>query len=423
MHQYLLFFLLSLLYISPNNAQNQENSCASFSFTFEGKPNEDSINVHTFAGVGRDSSRLLTINNLLSGKNTLLWQKNPPFVDRHDYYWLCFRLINTTDDTLKKGIWTSTFDYSKLYVIKNNALVETTIRGRLTPLSIRPVFNHYRTFHIELLPKSHVDYYLNYYFEVKRTFEDSIFLFNPSRLADVHKRRSVENDFGIKWGDFVFNVLFILMFMTLVFYYVFPRNSAFLYYIGYLFFITCYYINFQNLYYQFHPELATVLPHFYVLEMMTSYGCYAFYNLFVIQFSDTGKSYPRLIKIARYFNVSLLILVPIHCLTTYYAGKAANHFLFIAVKIITLLVSCYMLFSIFKDGKSKLNAFIYLGTICLLLFVLRGTIETMTELFNFYPNNWFNNLDNNYQIVGIKLGVVLESIFFSIGLIFKGKQL
>ena len=423
MYKYLLFFLLSLLYISPNNAQNLQNNCTPFTFTFEGKADEDSINVHTFAGVGRDSTRQLTLNKILTQKNALNWQKNPPFIDRHDYYWRCFRLVNATDDTLKKGIWSSYFDHSNLYVLRNNALVATTISGRFAPLSIKLDFNAYRTFHLELPPKSETDYYINYYFEVKRTFHDSIFLFSPSRLARVHERRFAEEAFNIKRDNFLFNSLFILMFMTLIFYYVFPRNLAFLYYMGYLFFILCYYANSGNLYYGFYPKLDGIRPYFYVLEMLTSYGCYAFYNLFVIQFSDTGKSYPRLIKIARYFNVALLTLVPIHCLTTYYAGTAANHFLFVSVKIITLTVSCWMLLSIVKHGKSKLNAFIYIGTTCLLLFVLRGTIETITELFNFYPNNWLNNLDDNYPLVGIKLGVILENIFFSIGLIFKGKQL
>jgi signal transduction histidine kinase len=425
MKQQYLIIPISLFFLFIQSLRAQEAvPPASFSYTFTGADNEDSINVHTFAGVGHDSSRERTIHHLLSNPNALSWQVNPPKPDYYTYNWACFRLINATKDTVKRYMWVEySFDYLKLYKIKDNVLVDSIIRGRFPPLSMKYALNHQRTFYIELLPQSQTDYYFNYYFDLKRSFRDSIFLLNPTRLQEAHQRRLEFEEYDIKWDDFLFNFLFILVFMTIIQYYIFPRNFAFLYYIGYLFFIFFYYFNYNNIYYRFYPQLDGLRPYFYLIEIITSYGCYAFYNLFIMQFSDAGKSYPPLIKIARFFNILWLVLIPIHCLLTYYVSTSANHYLFIGVRIVALIISFYTFYLVVKYGKSKLNAFLYIGTTCLLFFVLRGTFETITELLNFYPNNWFNNLDDNYRFVGIRLGVLLESICFSIGLIFKGKQL
>jgi signal transduction histidine kinase len=397
---------------------------ALYSYTFTGEVNEDSLIVNTFAGIGRDSSRALTINNFVNNPSALSWQVNCPKSDAYVFNWACFRLINATNDTIKRYIWMEhTFDYMKLYKTINNVLVDSSIRGRFSPLSMKYALNHQRTFYIEIPPQSQSDYYFNYYYEIKRAFRDTIYLLNPTRLSDVHQRRLEFEDYEIRFDDFLFNFLIILVFMTLIQYYIFPRNFAFLYYIGYLFFLFLYYFNANNIYYRFYPQLDILRPYFYLFEIIASYGCYAFYNLFIMQFSDAGKHYPFLVKYSRFFNLLWLTLIPIHCLLTYYASTSVSHYVFITFRIIALLASFYTFSLIIKFGKSSLNIFIYIGTSCLLFFVLRGTFETITELLNIYTNNWLNNLDENYRIVGIRLGVLLESIFFSIGLIFKGKQL
>jgi signal transduction histidine kinase len=417
----LFFFSLLCLFIQPTTAQ-QASPFDQFSYTFEGKPNEDSINVHTFAGIGHDSSRRLKIGDLVSNPNVLFWHINPSQPNSYVLNWACFRLINATNDTIRKAIFMSNFDYIKLYKINNNVLIDSVIRGRFSPLNHKNAMYEQRTFYIELPPKSQSDFYMTHYFKIKRTFSNDIFLLHDSKLNDARKRHLDVEIFDMKMDNFLFNFLFVLMFMTVIQYFIFPRNSAFLYYFGYLFFLVFYYFNYNNIYYRYYAELDVFRPHFYLFEIITSYGCYAFYNLFVIQFSEVGKGNLLIHKIARVFNISLLVFVPIHCLTMYYVNFSVNHYLFIAIKIVTLLASCYMFFLIIKYGKSKLNAFIYIGATILLLFVLRGTIETLTELFNFYPNNFLNKLDENYPIIGIRFGVILESICFSIGLIFKGKQ-
>ncbi len=416
-----LFFFTSL-FIPAATAQNAP-PIAPFSYTFEGKPHEDSLYVLNFAGAWGDATHALTIQNILA-HDTLNWQIQPTDNDRHVYYWVRFRLINKTNDTIKRAIFThSSFDYMNLYTVKNNVVADSIKRGRFAPLSIKGGFCHQRTFIIELPPQAQADYYFTYYFQIKRGFKDSIYLLNADHLSAAYTRKIEAENFDMRMDYFLFNFLIVLMFMTLIQYFIFPRNTAFLYYLGYLFFITFYYFNYNNIYYRYYAELDVFRPHFYFIEIITSYGCYAFYNLFIMQFSETGKSYPPLIKYSRIFNYLWLALIPIHWFTMYYVSISANHYLFIGFRIIALIASFYTFFTIIEYSKNKLNNFLFIGTSCLFLFVLRGTIETITEMFNFYPDNFFNNLDENYPIIGIRLGVILESIFFSIGLIFKGKQL
>jgi signal transduction histidine kinase len=417
---YTIYFLC--LFFQPITAQ-QTTPFDQFSYTFEGKPNEDSINVHTFAGIGHDSSRRLKIADLVSNPNALSWQINRSKSNSYVLDWACFRLINSTNDTIRKYLWMYNFDYIKLYKVDNNRLVDSIIRGRFAPLNLENAVVEQRTFYIELPPKSQTDYYFNYYFEIKRYHTDSIFLLNAAKVKAAQQRHVDRESFDVKLDNFLFNFLIVLMFMTLIQYFIFPRNFAFLYYLGYLIFLVFYYFNYNNIYYRIHPQLDVLRPHFYFIEIITSYGCYVFYNLFIMQFSEVGKRYPNLIKYSRLFNFLWLILVPIHWFTIYYVSISASHYLFIAFRVIALMGSFYSFLLIIKYGKNKLNNFIFIGTSCLLLFVLRGTMETITELINFYPNNFFNNLDDIYPIIGIRLGVILESIFFSIGLIFKGKQL
>lgn len=419
--KYFILLFVVLICINPQNAQTPQNPFALFTFTFEGKPYEDSIDIQSFAGIGRDSSRQITIHTLLTQPKALTWQKNPNKINRHDYYWICFRLINTTKDTLKRFVWLPfSFDYIKSYKIKNNTLVASTIRGRLSPLSIKNAICLQKTFYIELPPQSQEDYYFNYYSLIKDNYPDSVFLFDQTRLFETHQRTLDHVEYDIKFNIFLFTFLIILILSTFIQYYIFPRNSAFLYYIGYLFFIGLYYLNKDIIHHRSMPTIDFLRPHFYLLDILFSYGCYAFYSFFIIKFSDAGKNYPLLIKWMHLFSVFLILLIPIHYVIMNYGSIAANHYLFIAVRVGILILSFNFFF---KYGTNTFNTFIYIGTAFLLLFILRGSIETISELLGLYPNNWLIQVAKKHRFIGIKLGVIVESIFFFIGLIFKGKQL
>ena len=164
MKQYFIISI-SLFFLSLHSLKAQEAlPSASYFYTFTGAPNEDSINVYTFAGVGHDSARVLTISSLLSNPNALSWQAHRPKAEDYVYNWLCFRLRNTTKDTIRKYIRSAyIFDYMKLYKITDNSVVDSTIRGRFIPLSMNYSFYEQKIFYIELLPYSEADYYFNYY--------------------------------------------------------------------------------------------------------------------------------------------------------------------------------------------------------------------------------------------------------------------
>ena len=156
---FILFFLLSTP-ITSTNAQNAPNPFASYTFFFEGYPEEDSINCHTFFGLGRDSFRQLTINHLLSKPDTLFWEKNTKKSDHHNYYWLCFRLINRTRDTIRRTLITHhCFDYMTLYSIDNHTVVDSIVRGRFPPLSIKNAVFYQKTFDLQIPPQSQKDFY------------------------------------------------------------------------------------------------------------------------------------------------------------------------------------------------------------------------------------------------------------------------
>jgi signal transduction histidine kinase len=423
MKNFLLFFSFFFI-IHPNTAQNSSDSFTPFSFTFDPKTPEDSINVHAFAGVGQDSSRQLTINDLLAHQNALTFSVTSAAVDYHTYNWLRFRLVNNSSDTLRRFIWMPyVFDYIKLYKTQKDAIENATVRGRMGPLSIKYAFAHERAFPIVLPPNSQSDYYLQYYFLIKRTYSDSVCLLSPSKFDQAIQNKIDEESPYISFDHFLFGFLLVLVLMSVIFYYIFPRNNAFLYYICYLVFIGLYYLNYNILYYRPTPNLDWVNPHFYIIEIITSYGCYGFYNLFIIKFTDLGKNHPVFLKITQFFIAFWLLLIPIHCFLTFSGYVAANHYIFIISRIIILFMGFLTFGMMIKFSQNRLNIFIYLGSGFLLLFVLRGTIETITELFNFYPNNWLNNLDEVYPFIGIRLGVIIESIVFTIGLIFRGKQL
>jgi signal transduction histidine kinase len=423
-HRFLTFLRLIFLFFYASLSAQEASHLPRFSFTFEEKTNEDSVNIHAFAGEIYDSTHRLTIGQIMAQPSTVAWQNNPPTSNHHNYYWTYFRLINHSKDTVRRFIWTVySFDYMKLYKISQNMLVDSIIRGRFSPLNMKYAINHQRTFYIELPPYSETDYYFNYYFEIKRGLIDSALLFNSSKLNVAHQQHLEKEAYDINWDNFLFTFLGILIFMTVIQYYSFVHNTAFLFYLGYLLFVGFYFFNQNNIHYRLYPTLDFMRPHFYLIEIIASNGCYAFYNLFIIKFSEVGKNYPPLIKISRFFTVLWIILIPIHCLITHYVSVSASNNLFVIVRIMALISSIITFLLFIKYAKSSLNIFIYLGSACLIFFVLRGSIETITEMLNFYPHNWLNDLDENYRFVGIKLGIILESIFFSIGLIFKGKQL
>jgi signal transduction histidine kinase len=424
MKKYILFLFIFFNLNAPNKAQNTSPDFSLFSYTFEGKTQEDSIDFYTFAGFGLDSSRQMSIKDVLTYQNILALQKRKPVFDNHKYYWACFRFINNTDDTLKKFMWSkTTFDSMTLYKIEQNAVVDATIRGRIPPLSMKNVLCQQRTFYIELKPHSQADYCFNYFFLIKHELNDSIFLFNQTRISDVHERLTVFEEPFIKFNNFLFTFLGILILMTLNQYFIFPRSRAFLYYVGYLFCIILYYFNSYNLYFRAFQDFNFLRPYFYLIEIMASYGCYAFYSLFILRFSDLDKrSYP-LVKITYFFIALWLGLIPLHCIIIHYWGFSINNYLFTFTRILVLVLGVYSFYLLLKYGKYSLNIFIYIGIGCLSLFVLRDFIETVTELADFYPHNWLNNLNEKYRFVGVRMGVILESIFFSIGLIYKGRQL
>ena len=420
---FILFFLLSTP-ITSTNAQNAPNPFASYTFFFEGYPEEDSINCHTFFGLGRDSFRQLTINHLLSKPDTLFWEKNTKKSDHHNYYWLCFRLINRTRDTIRRTLITHhCFDYMTLYSIDNHTVVDSIVRGRFPPLSIKNAVFYQKTFDLQIPPQSQKDFYFHYYSPVKNENKDSVFLLSPKKLEDRYLRELDYHDYDNKFNSFLFTFLVMVMLTSLTQYYIFPKDRSFLYYMGYLFSLFLYYINNTNIYYHSYSVLDFSRPHYYFLEIVFSYACYGFYILFIIQFAETKISHNTSNILMRIAMVSWVSLTLIYWFIMYYKNPASAQYLFMLTKVAFLFVGFYSFYFIIKYGKSTWNGFIYVGSACLLFFALRGIIETTTSVLNFYPNNWFSTLDDKYRFVSIRFGVILESIFFSIGLIFKGKQL
>ncbi|MFD2520853.1 histidine kinase [Emticicia soli] len=331
--------------------------------------------------------------------------------------WLRFRLKNTSGDTLKGLFSAGGSFYTTLYVTHNSKIMKVADASRLMPDSRRPF--RYDGAYIPIVIPSQATY--TYYVRInqfslkKVTIQPSLVTYKQEAL---NKEKTLYNDrFAMVINYSLIAILLFLGVFTLL-QYVLNRQQYILYYSLYLFAMSAFAIwgfehsPFVSYGIKYLPFFLTSLrQNFYVLVAQL------FYFLFISHFLLYTHSHKFITQTIRFLLKSIGVLIVLELLLTIVLHQYdLEIYLSIFTQVYLSVFGCLVLFYLYQI-KTQLAFYIKIGSTFLLLGGIFGFISSWlqwipqsSDLLEHYPNVFFNSC------------ILLEILFFSMGLVYKSVE-
>ncbi len=343
-------------------------------------------------------------------------EKNPfsIFTNTANVYWVRFRLENTSSDSVYGTLKVGVFDSLSLFKVG----VDTPlfVAGLLADVSQAdfPNLQYLKTKYglpIQLEAGETATFYLriknNFRFEEETA---SLMLYAANQDYIIQARQMFP--FLLFNGLFFGVLLFLLLFFGVQFFQ--NKDKAYGYYLLYLISTFAYFWwkfekanSLVNVLASFHPEWH------YFYEVPISIGIYFSYTFFVIHFMDVKKQNRRIYHFIKKGILVIAIYLLVNYLISFLIGFYASGLLHSIVRLIVLVPIIYVGYHLFRLNK-RLFAYILLGTSTLIL----GSIVTVTlsaNLLTHYVGPW------DVPLIPLKIGVMVEILFFSLGLGYKSR--
>ncbi|MFY7911776.1 MAG: histidine kinase [Emticicia sp.] len=332
--------------------------------------------------------------------------------------WLRFQLRNfSKTDTLKALFSAGSSFRTSVYIFDNQKLVNQASNDKLLPDQQRPFRFDGQYLPIIIPPKATYDFYV----EISR-FSMKKIRIQPTVVTyewEAKKKESdlYDNRFAIGSNYALLGILLFLALFTFL-QYLLNRQRYILYYSLYLFAMSAFVAwGFEHSSYGFFLLkyssllLISLRQNFYVL---VAQFCYF---LFIGEFLASTHSHPRIGKTNNFLLKSIGILIALEVLFTLILQRYDwEVYLSIFTQVFLSVLGALMLFYVYQI-KTKLAFYIKIGSTFLLLGGIFGFISSWmnwvpqsSDLLDHYPNVYFNAC------------ILLEILFFSMGLAYKATE-
>lgn len=335
-----------------------------------------------------DKTNKLTIEEAINSSNFHTSNQPVPNIGiSNSSFWLRFKIKNiTSEDQFLLELINPLLDEIEFYTIYSDKKYTVKKTGELEIFSKRK-YDHPSYIFDLIIPRDSTCYY---FLKIKSSEDMSLPIKLGTTISIMNSIRTKDLLFGLYSG------IMIVMFLYNTFIYLTTRDKSYLYYIGYILFVTLTQICFQGYTFQFlwgnYPWIAKQS----VILLSSFVGIGA--GEFVKTFLNTKSSYPRLTKVLNIFYFSYLI-----CIILSTIGINSTKLL----NITALLISAFILFIAIKlanEGNRSAKFFI----IAWLVFLI-GVIVYALKNMGILPYN-------NLTIYTMPAGSAIEAILLSFAL-------
>ncbi|MEZ5042903.1 MAG: ATP-binding protein [Saprospiraceae bacterium] len=329
------------------------------------------------------------------------------------HYWLQLQLENPTKDTLDLVFRLPRLDSSFYYQFYDNKLEETALFGNqinareLYKLDL-PIFSSH-SMPFQLLPEKNGQIFIRTSDVLYLTAKIEPLL--ESREVYYQEKAKVNFLLILTNGIFLGIIFFISLFSLLQYFQ--NKDKAFLFYAIYtgLLFISFWMLfDEDNSIFKVFYKLSLDLQYLYVPSHICLYFAYA---LFVHYFINERKQYPlvlKLIKVILWVFGSYLVLTVLVSLFIHVRWSWIIHYYFRTIIISIFFLA--LLFLLWKIG-TPLALYLIFGNLSLLLLsILAPPLLSLT-----LKSKDFLGTDYTYLLA--QLGILIELLFFSLGLGYK----
>lgn len=331
-----------------------------------------------------------------------------PYLRLKENVWLYLEARNTSDTSITRYFYFGSFLYSRVYVYN----VE---EDKTTFYNLKDTFKANENFIFPIKFTAQNNYRIWFYLDGQNLPQAKYYYllsgFSPEEISNsLSNLGSSEEFWFIYFSLFIFiGIVFSMMIFSLV-NIIQHTNKVYAFYFFYLS-ATLLYFLFKNMHFFSTDFLLYYLEPF--KDNFLQPLSYFFYYLFAISFVDYKKHTPRLYLLMKWVVVGIaayLIADIIFYLTYNYEYRRIMYTSFRFVMVPVSLITILWAFMV-KDFLSKILA---VGSLCMVL----GALVTMLLALLFYPSD---NPFINYHMIYMKIGIILEITFFSIGLSYKNK--
>ena len=321
-------------------------------------------------------------------------------------YWYRFVVENPALDTVKLSLNFMEIYELTAYTFQKKRLIDSVTVGKLVRPHPQPEKTGYpsnRTLLLYFPPKTHLTVWL----KAKKSWchiPEQPFLCNPSVEASFHYKTLL----GVYAWNFTFLGVLLFMMIHALTQYILQKQKAFLYYALYIL------SHFAFYWWVFEKEdqLLNMLSTFlfergYRTPLSTCWSI--FYILFLNSFFDAEKKMPQVHRWFRFSMTVFFILLILEPILMYFDQIFADSVIYFCKCFATFGGVALVVYLMWGFRHSPLVKYILIGT---LLFVI-GTIPV-----RLIPDK---SLYSEDSLLPQQIGIILELIFFSIGLAYKAR--
>jgi len=312
----------------------------------------------------------------LSGNHLNFGQSNQTF-------WIKLAIENTANNHYLR-LAEPLIDHVDFFCVNENGLIKSVSTGAALPYDTREIKTNNYLFY---LPKGRYSCFI----KLRSNFNMQI----PVSVGSIQDLMIEQHD-----TDFILSIYFGIMLVMIVynfFVYLSLRDTAYLYYILYIFFVTLFYASLKGISFEYfwhdYPYLNYFIPSLASL-------CNIFVALFIIFLLQTRKNTPALSKWIWFFIFIFIVSIIINLLGNYDLSTKIS-------QLFTAIFSLYLIFvgiRAYKKGVKVAKFFLFAWTlyiIAVIIFILK--------LNGIIVNNAFTNNS-------VLFGSALEALLLSFAL-------
>lgn len=397
--------------------------CSSPSFsldTIKVKTPFESISLFGSGAFFLDKTRALELNEVLAAEfspETLFEKpKRPIHLDFN--YWHKYIIHNDSDSMFRATLSSGHYSRQSLFLFEDDRLKLRIEYGTKVNKSAWPNPLSQRSCHLNIPPQT------TYTALIKKVGPRNSYGIHVAKLTspELYDSNIKKHFYSIR-GHYYFRVFFIgilgFLFLFTIFQYLQHKDLAYLYYSGYLFVMTVYFMErhesnaFFNLFFSHNSWLFNSNgggePSYYAQLS------FVFYLLFTIEFLDIKNKYVRLNKYLYGLIIVIIILYAIHLLMLLLNIDPSSifnyYYTYRAILNIPLII---VLIWIAVKIRTRLALFFILGSTIL-------TLSMIVPQFTYLIEKNIGGSFFNDNMTWMQVGILFECFLFSTGLGYKSK--
>lgn len=335
---------------------------------------------------------------------------------QQNYFWTRFSIQNNTDSVLQPFIYYNAVNYVTLYLVSPNQPVQKIVGGSLRSrnetvpedVEMRSVLQ------VTLAPRQRGVVYIRMVQKTEEFFFTGIEIFKKNAFYNTVANHYYQTRQEIVWG-LLFQGFLFCQILYVLFQWIIIKRKEYLYYFFYLLAILLFFLSKQEAYsgesflFARHPIWCVYLDN--TLQIAP----YFLYYRFIRYFLEIKQNHPGLNKwmiATEYFLLGYLVFDFVLVTTTFNIRLQTKIFAYIisAVFVTTAVFIFYLL-----KKKQTFIYFVLLGSLAVGLGNLLGVV------FTFLMFNEHLQLHVGNTLIFSEFGIVIEIVFFTIGLSNKNK--